>query len=300
MRRIKYILVLIILSLSCAYAQKIRDASGEAQFRLEDDMSKIDLKEKLRHHAIINAIEREYGTYVSQESFVEVEDGKTEFRVFGKNEVRGEWLKTTREVFKDEFRKPPEKGSTHELWMSLKIQGKVREFTRPDIAFDYFTTNCRKEACRTSIFESGQPLYFHFKTPVDGYLSVFIIENNDAYRILPYQNMPERFQNAVPVDSDKSYVFFSPENDYYHDFSRHLIDELVMIAEQPEEYITLCLVFSPGEFDKPGLEPPGVEETSGWELPKSLNAEALKEWLETNRINDVNFYYRKLKLKIVK
>lgn len=262
-------------------------------------MSKDELKERLRYHAIINAIEQEYGTYVSKESFIEVDDGSTEFRVYGKTEVRGEWLKTTNEVFKEQIRKSKQKGKKHELWMTLKIQGMVRELTRPNIEFDYFTSNCRKEACRTAIFESGQPLYFHFKTPVDGYISVFFIENDDAYRVLPYQNMPVAYQNAVPVLSDSSYVFFSPENDYYQDFSRHLIDELVMLTEQPEEYITLCLVFSKREFDKPGLKPPAVEETIGWDVPKSLNAQALKDWLETNRINDVNFYYRKLKLKIV-
>ena len=95
MKRLAFILIIAFLSLDCAFAQKIRNASGMAQFRLEEDMSKDELKDKLRHHAIINAIEREYGTYVTQESFVDVDDGNTQFRIFGKTVVQGEWLKTT-------------------------------------------------------------------------------------------------------------------------------------------------------------------------------------------------------------
>ncbi len=85
-------------------------------------MSKDDLKDKLRHHAIVNAIEREYGTYVTQESFVDVDDGNTQFRIFGKTVVQGEWLKTTHEDFKEEMRKVKDgRRNRHELWMSLKI-----------------------------------------------------------------------------------------------------------------------------------------------------------------------------------
>ena len=142
MRRFACLLIIVLQSLNCAYAQQIRNASGMAQFRLEDDMSKEELKDKLRHHAIINAIEREFGTYVSQESFVDVDDGNTQFRIFGKTVIRGEWLKTTQEDFKEEIRKSKEgRKNKHELWMVLKIQGKVRELTQPDIEFDYFTTN---------------------------------------------------------------------------------------------------------------------------------------------------------------
>jgi len=273
-----------------------------AQFRLEDDMSKEDLKEKLRHHAIINAIEREFGTYVSQESFVDVDDGNTQFRIFGKTVIRGEWIKTTHEDFKEEMRTSKNgRRKKHELWMILKIKGKVRELTQPDIDFDYFTTNCKKDVCQTSIFENGQPMYFHFQTPTDGFLSIYVVENDEAYRILPYQNMPVKYKNAVPVVADEKYLFFSSsgDNDYFPDFSRHLIDELTMVTTEKEEFVKLYLVFSTEEFLKPGLDDPEVEESSGYGIPKSLEASALNRWLENNRMNNVNFYYRQMKLKIV-
>lgn len=302
MKRLTFIFFLTILS-TIVYSQKIRVASGMAQFRLEEDMSKDDLKEKLRHHAIINAIEREYGTYVTQESFVDIDDGGTKFKIFGKSVIQGEWLKTTNEDFKEEFRKNKDgRRNKNELWMSLKIQGMVRELTQPDIAFDFFTTNCRREVCKTAIFESGEPMYVHFKTPVEGFLSIYAIENDKALRLLPYQSMPATYINAVPVEADREYVFFSPygENDYFSDFSNLLIDELVMLTEQDMEYLQLYFVFSTEEYQKPGLAVNVTGDHSGYDIPKSLNASDLNSWLESNRINNVNFYYKQMKVKIVK
>ena len=302
MKRFAFLYIITILSLNCANGQNIRNASGMAQFRLEEDMSKDDLKDKLRHQAIINAIEREYGTYVTQESFVDIDDGNTQFRIFGKSIIRGEWLKTTHEDFKEEIRKSRDgRRNHHELWMSLKIEGKVRELSQPDIEFNFFTSNCRKDICNTSVFENGEPMYFHFNTPANGYLSIYVIENDEAYRLLPYQNMPVKYKNAVPVVADKDYVFFSPygEDEYFDDFSKYLIDELIMLTDKEEEFVSLFLVFSTEEFTKPSLLDPEPDKDEDYEMPKTLKSSVLTSWLESNRINNVNFYYKQIKLKIV-
>jgi hypothetical protein len=144
-------------------------------------------------------------------------------------------------------------------------------------------------------------MYFHFNTPVDGYLSIYVIENDEAFRLLPYQNMPFKYRNAVPVVADKDYVFFSPyrEDEYFEDFSTHLIDELIMLTEKDEEYLNLYLVFSTEEFTKPSLAMSENDPSENYETPKSLLASTMTDWLESNRINNVNFYYKQMKLKIV-
>lgn len=302
MRQFAFIFLIILSSLACAFAQNVRNASGMALFRLEEDMSKDDLKDKLRHHAIINAIEREYGTYVTQESFVDVDDGNTQFRIFGNTTIRGEWLKTTSETFGEEMRKTKDgRKNKHELWMSLKVEGKVRELSQPEIDFTYFTSNCKKESCKTSFFENGEPMYFHFKTPVNGFLSIYAVEEEAAFRLLPYQNMPVTYKDAVPVVADKDYVFFSPygENDYFTDFSKYLVDELVMLTDDEEEYVNLYLVFSTQKFIKPSLTNPEYDEDENYDIPKTLQASNLTSWLENNRINNIDFYYKQVKIKIV-
>ncbi len=307
-------MIFILFDQESAFTQKykstslpIRQASGTALFRLEEDMSMDDLKEKLRTQAIINAIEREYGTYVTQESFVDIDDGNTQFRIFGKTTIRGEWLKTTGEDFKEEMRKIKDgRRNRHELWMSLKIDGKVRELSQPDVQFNFFTSSCNKDVCKTSFFENGESMYFHFNSPVNGYLSIYTVEaealginDKEAFRLLPYKNMPAKFINAVPVIADKNYIFFDPnaENDLFENFSNYLIDEMIMLTEKGEEFVELYVVFSTEEFTKPSL----VNLDSGlkYETPKSLQASSLTNWLENNRMNNPDFYYRQVKLKIV-
>ena len=72
-----------------------------------------------------------------------------------------------------------------------------------------------------------------------------------------------------------------------------------MLTEKDEEYVNLCMVFSTEEFTKPSLLNPEHDPGIKYETPKSLKASTLSSWLESNRINNVNFYYKQLKLKIV-
>lgn len=303
MTRFAFILIMLLSVLESAHAQKIRNASGTALSRLGEDMSMEELKEKLRHEAIINAIENEFGTYVTQESFVDVDDGNTHFRIFGQTTIRGEWLKTIKEKFRESVKKVKENGKVkHELWLALQIEGKVRELTRPDIDFDFFTTNCRREACKTTLFENGDPMYLFFNTPADGFLSVYAVEGDEAFRLLPYQDMTGNYHNAVPVKADRDYVFFSNDekDDYFNDFSRYLVDELVMFTDKEEEYLKLIVVFSTEEYTKPILKGISEDPEISYLVPRSLPAETLKAWLEDNRINNMNFYYRQLTVRIVK
>ena len=113
--------------------------------------------------------------------------------------------------------------------------------------------------------------------------------------------MPLKYKNAIPVVADQDYVFFSPsgDNNYFDDFSKHLIDELIMLTDKEEEYVSLFVVFSTEEFTKPSLILTDKSKDEKYEIPKTLNSSTLTNWLESNRINNVNFYYKQLKLKIV-
>ena len=128
-----------------------------------------------------------------------------------------------------------------------------------------------------------------------------MIENKEAFRLLPYRNMPAIYSQAVPVKADQEYLFFSPLDDkgYFEDFSTHLVDEMVMLAENGDEFTNLIIVFSTDEFVKPNMVNGFMESGQQHEIPMSLTAKSLQNWLEINRINNENFYYRQLTLKIV-
>lgn len=296
------ILIMLLLVWDDAVAQRIRNALGEAQFRLEEHMSKDELKEELRQQAIIKAIENTYGTAVTQDARIEMKDGRTRFNIEGTTTVRGEWLKTTSEKFSEEIRtiKTPE-GKRMEIWIKCKIEGKVREVLNPAVVFRFSQGNCPDKKCVTTEFRNGEPMYVFFKAPVDGYLSIFIVEDDRAFRILPYQRMPAAYAHAIPVEGNKDYVFFSNyrSHDYFPDFSYYLADELLMVTEKKEETLRLFVIFSTEAFNAPLLEEKEIFE-NGEEIPKSLSLEMLKNWLENNRVYNTEFDFQTTTLKIIK
>ncbi len=296
------ILFMLLFSWGYACGQKIKNASGEAQARLEEHMSMDALKEELKKKAIINAIENVYGTAVTQDTRIKVKDGRTSFDIEGTTRIRGEWVKTTSEKYTEEIRKVKSKdGNRVELWVTCRIEGKVREILNPAIDFECFPANCPQRKCMTTEFKNGQPLYLFFRAPADGYLSVFVIEEERAFRILPYQRMTAEYAHNVPVTGNKDYVFFSNyrSHDYFPDFSYYLADELLMVTDKEEETLQLYVVFSTEPYHAPLLDEKDVDK-DGAEVPKSLPVALFKKWLEDNRAYNRGFNYKITTMRIVK
>jgi hypothetical protein len=301
----RYIIISLMLNgfLSPALAQDLIKAEGFARILVEDHMSKEDAREKAREQAIINAIESAFGAYVEKDADVDIEDGEVRFRIIGHTLVRGDWLKTISEKFEEENRKiRGRKNRGEEVWISCKITGKIRRIDRPETALEFTPLNCPDPVCRTYDFMDGEPFYLSFRTPVDGYLSIFMTdESRRVYRLLPYQKMPEEYLNAVPVTADDSYLFFLNEEDYdyFSGFSYMMTDEIVMSTREKEEFLDLFVIFSTTDFKKPLLTREEEVERN-FVVPKSLGLEKFEEWIADNRINDPAFLYKRVTLTIKK
>jgi len=284
-------------------SQEVIRAEGVAQIRLEDHMSKEDAKEKVKQLAMIDAIESVFGAYVEKDADVDIEDGKARFKIIGHTLVRGDWLKTISEKYDEEKRKIRGRSrKEYEVWISCRIAGNIREIGQPETTLEFLPLNCPDPVCRTFDFMDGEPFYLSFRTPVDGFLSVYISdESNRVYRLLPYQTMPGDYVNAVPVTADIPYIFFlnEPEHDYFPGFSYMMVDEIIMTTEKIKEFNNLFIIFSPTDFRKPLLNTEEDLDRS-FTLPKSLNLEKFEDWLEDNRIHDPAFLYKRLTLTIKK
>lgn len=270
------IFLFMVLSVN---GQKIKRAEGEAQIRVERNMTKEDAQQKVTELAKINAIESIYGTYIEQQTNITVESGKSDFFTIGSTKVKGIWVRETDRKFTEEYRdEKGEFGTEKILWITCRIRGEVKQATsRP--AIDYQVRNCTLPACRTTTFLSGEQLYLWFKSPVDGYLSIFIDDGRMIYRLLPYSNMTN--PNAFMVKGDETYLFFSPEE------NEGLLpgekpDEIELYTLRQKENNILFLVFSTNPFFKPGLN----KESIGMNkivIPKSLDKQKFEEWLSDYR-----------------
>ncbi len=302
----KYRFLFFVLSILISfntYPQKTFNTKGSGQVKLENNMSREKAQKEAKAQAIVKAIENVLGTYVEQETKIDIEDGYTKFKIIANTKVRGEWLKTDKETYSENSivsKNPNGKGNITELWITCNIKGIVREIIKPKLAFEAVTLNCPQIVCRTTRFYNNEQFYLNFKVPSSGYLSVYIIELETVYRLLPYAEMDDNYIDAVQVKADKDYIFFSqsPDHDYFIDFPSHRIDELEMTTELDIEYVQIYVVFSTEPFTKPILRE-GVLLQSG-SLPKSLSKSQFEKWITTNRIYNTAFNYEIVNLEITK
>lgn len=265
--------------ISPIHAQKIRKAEGQAQVRVERNMTREEAQQKAVELAKINAIENEFGTYVEQQATLTVESGTSDFYIVGSTKVKGIWVRETDRKFMEDYREEKgEYGNEKILWITCTIRGEVKQAT-PRPAIEYQIRNCEFPVCRTNTFQSGEQLYLWFKSPVDGYLSVFIDDGNMVYRLLPYSTMVNA--NTFMVTGDEGYLFFYKEANTGLQ-SGEKPDEIELYTLQKKENNKLVLVFSTNPFFKPGLN----RETMGannYLTPRSLGKTKFEEWLSDYR-----------------
>jgi hypothetical protein len=305
MRRDLIGIILLVVSFyvgtGSAWAQKKFKTKGEAQIRVENNMTRDDARKEVRQLAIVNAIENVLGTYVEQETNIDIVEGQTNFKILGNTKVKGEWLETKDEKFEEFTRQAEgEFGDETEIWISCRISGVVREIVKPKLAFQAQSLNCPQVQCRTEKYYRGEYLYLYFRTPTDGYLTIYLQDPEAVYRLLPYGEMMGQYLNAVPVRADREYLFFSndPQHDYFPGFPTDRVDELEMWTEYEKEYVNLYVIFSTVPFNKPILNA-GKVIHQGMSLPKSLTTKAFNAWIKENRMFNPEFHYEDFNLEIM-
>lgn len=282
-------------------AQKISVARGKSEVMVDEKISINQARDRARDLAIINALENEFGTYIEQDASSYIGDSEFNFRVIGNTRVRGEWLRTREEVFREnQKRVKGSPGRRKELWITCEITGDVRPVSSPAAAIQFLPLNCPDPNCRTYEFLNDDSFYLYFKSPIKGYLSVFIVEDDShVFRLLPYKAMPGQYSNAVPVETDKEYLFFAAGDayDYFDSDTYSVVDELIMEAENDGVRMDLYVVFSKSQYTKPRLT---GEESHNGSIPRYLDMRGFENWMLENRIYDPDFLCKKVSLTVSK
>jgi hypothetical protein len=270
-------LVFLMLSLGIlstkAYTDKTKIVIGVSQVRIEAHISENEAKEKAIELAKIDALIKKFGQYVEQESELALHSGKVDFVSYGQTKVKGEWVRTIGEPKFEYFIR--NESDNPQKWISCSIKGEVRRAI-PKARLQVETLSSPQKNCRTSNFVSEENMYLYIKSPIDGYLSVYLDDGNTVYRLLPYRRMNST--KAVPIKGDQEYILFSRDNPNFNTYA----DQLELFTNKNQEVNTLIVVFSEHEYQKPIL----YDEKSGkaeYITPKSLSKKAFENWLAENR-----------------
>lgn len=287
----KRILLLMILCCTAfaTHAQKMKDVKGEATYFAREDESKEKAKQKALERAKINALEREFGTTVSQYNTIRMENvngrSTSNFSSIGETEVKGEWIGDTKKPeYKIEF-------VDGVLVVTCRVWGQAREITGADIDLQFhILRNGTEERFESTDFRSGDDLYLSFQSPVSGYLAVYLVDaENQAFCLLPY-----RGQNIgiYPIEANRHYVFFNER--LAPAAERSFVDEYTMTCERNSEQNHIYVIFSPNQFTK-ALD---LSEDIG--LPRQLSQDDFNQWRIKCRKRDKEMTSRPVTITISK
>jgi hypothetical protein len=282
-----FLFLLVIHPSISLYGQKVKTEKGEYLMRIETNISEDEVTVKARQFAQINAIENAFGKIIVQGNSTFIQNTttgqKTEtdntFSFIADSYVNGEWLETLDE--KKELITNAQDGSH---WIKITVKGKIREMKNLAYTCEIYTLNCPLNNCKTTIFNNGQSFYVYFKSPKDGFISIYFDDpyQNITTRILPYAHTSNNKTVNFAVKADNEYYLFSPKYDYLNDAAN--IDELELTSKTPLEQYKVYVLYSPEEFDKPLLSDftkkmlSSYEIDSGYTLPPSLPSEKFQNW----------------------
>jgi hypothetical protein len=286
-----FICVICVLFSTTLVAQKIEYVCGEYTYPASIDVTTREARQMALERAKIDAIGKMFGITVSEQTFLDKRDenGKlsTSFRSFGGTEARGEWVKDSVII-----EHPPNYDNNLRLTMhKVSVCGLAREITTAGVDFlAMVLRNGTENRFESSEFRNGDDIYLAFRSPVEGYLAAYLIDDAEtAYCLLPYMNDPT---GRVKVKNGKDYIFFSAK--HADNAEKAIVNEYVMTCEKTMEHNFLYIIFSPNEFTKAN----DVWANEG--LPRQLSFADFQRWLTLNSSIDKNFKWDRRSLTIKK
>jgi hypothetical protein len=292
MMRITKVLLLVgfVLHSILGFSQKTSTSKGQAKIRVEKDWTENQVIAKAREAAIINAIENAFGSvvvegntlYVKNEQSGKANKSDIVFNSISNILVNGEWIKTVEEKYtftvEEDYR-----------WILFNITGEVRELKKIPFSPEVHTLTCNQLKCSTEVFNSGQELILYFKAPKDGFVAVYLDDNQQTQKLLPYTMQAN--QSTFSVEADKEYYFFYSDKKNQNG----KVDEIELFTDKKIEQNRMFVLYSESDFSKPILsETTSNQNNELYKLPPFMASGSFQLWLQKTRS-----YNKQIELNIV-
>ena len=272
--------LLVVLSLCAALsvcAQSTKKVETSYIYRAAESVSIEQAKRIALERAQLEVIANTFGTKISQHNSTWVTnrngESNVDFLNISSSDIQGEWIET---IGEPQFDISYEQGM---LIVKCYVRGVIREITTSAVDISAkLLRNGQEDRFESTEFKSGDDLFLSFSSPVDGYLAVYLLDDdNNAYCLLPYRNQSD---GIYRVSANKKYLFFSESAVPIEE--RSIVDEYVMTCERTYETNQIYIVFSPNPFVKAN------DKDNGDVLPRELDARSFQKWLAKIRKKDVN------------
>lgn len=286
-----FLFVVVAFLAFSLFSQKIQKVSASYTYYAPETMSLEEAKRTALKYAKIQAIADEFGTIVTQSTSLISSDtnGQSDEKFFSlaETDVKGEWIETIGEPQYDiTF-------GNHLLIVNASVKGTIKEKSGARIDVDAnLLRNGTELKFESTEFRNGDDLYLYFKSPVNGYLIVFLVDENakNVYSILPY---PKDSYSAFEIEANQEYVFFSKK--MAPELQRANVTEYTMTCGDNSEINDIVVVFTPSKLQLPMLKTKRVGI-----LPPTLEYETFIKWRANAMKHDDDLTIKSLTIKIKK
>lgn len=282
-----YIFVLLVFS-AVAFSQKTEKVTATYTYHAPENVTLEEAKRTALDRAKISAIADAFGTLVTQNNSTVTtnKNGQTDSRFLslGGSEVKGEWIET----IKDPIYNIRYEGNM--LIVSVEVVGRIREIVSAGIdIIAKILRNGTDEKFESSEFRNGDDMFLYFKSPVDGYLTVYLLDetSQEVFCLLPYKASGE---GAYRIEHDRPYILFSAKHELENP---NIVDEYNMTCNGETEFNDIYVIFSPNQFTKANSQ-----ETADEVLPRQLTYENFQKWLVKLRKKDKGVVVNKKQIDI--
>ncbi len=286
---IRLLILLMMLGLSTPWSSgaSFKTVKGEFTYYGDKNESREVCRRQALEGARLQALAKEFGTVVTQDTYqadrVTEREESTYFSSLSSTAVKGEWIADDGEP---EFTYSLDNDGCYIV--KCKVTGKAREISNEatEFAASVLRNGTDLKNADTN-FRSGDDMFLHLRTPVDGHVAVFLQdESNRVYSLLPYQ---AHNSTDVKIKRNRDYVFFDSSRG---EPDHGTVDELQLTTDALMERNRVYVIFSPNPFSR------AVDTFVADNIPRMLTYDEFTKWLSRVRRNDPKMGVKIMNLNI--
>lgn len=272
---LRSVIVVLMTFLTFAAQSREKVVSGEYLYQIPSNVSQEEAKAIALERARLQAIADEFGIYVTQTTTLAVqnsgEHSSTDMFATGGSEARGEWIETIGEPV---YEFVTDGGN---VAVRVRVKGRIREIESANLPMEVkILRNGIDDMYESDLFGSGDDLYMSFKSSLNGFLAVYMIDNtNRVFCLIPYSTQEN---GLFQTKSNRRYVFFHPE--HCEGVKSSEVDQLIVETDYEREHDRILTIFSPNRFYK------AVDTKTEETLPRELKLKDFRKWLGDMRRRD--------------
>ncbi|MDE6582323.1 MAG: hypothetical protein K2K47_07340, partial [Duncaniella sp.] len=285
---------------------KVVVVEGEAEILAPPYMTPAEAKALAIEKARVDALRKAFGVAIGvQNHIITTDDGdRSETQAFSlsQSETNGDWIDDI--DIKDSVNHT-EAGD----YYKAHVKGHARRIEHQPIDIDVRLlcngVDKDRDVLRADEYHNGDDFYLYFNSPVGGWLTVYIADDDEAntmQAILPYIGQKEK---AYRIEPDKDYIFFSRPK--AEESVLEYAGGMKMYARKRVDFNCVYVIFSPNEFSRSSTSENRSAEQSvdinGRKInlmPRETTYKKFHKWLGETRRKDSKMQVMKIPIKIKK